>query len=267
MSTESRSKRRRHQRPGRARDHTASSRSAGPSLQEAFGEFIPREAAALRLPPGYSGGLEEIRDSGGWLITSTPLLPIRTITDVDRDQRRYEVCLSQRGEFRCFSVAAQELRDARQIIRLVDRGVDVTSRTAGRLVDFLAAYLRENLLPGIRTSHRLGWREHEGTGRYLLATTHPEDPRLQFADETPDAKALRAALMPQGTLEAVGWLVEELAPFPLVDSNQHPIRVDVLRLKAYQFRCSQARAIGRHHECPVFWAASRVQQTSNLLST
>ena len=216
MRTKSGSKGGGDPRRRRARDRSASGRSAGPSLQEAFGEFIPPEAATLRLPSGYSGGLEGIMESGGSVITSTPLLSIRTITDVDRDQRRYEVCLIQRGEFRRFSVAAQELRDTRQIIRLVDRGVDVTSRTAGRLVDFVAAFLRENLLPMIRTTQRLGWREHEGTGRYLLARAHPEDDRLEFADETADAKALRAALIAQGTLEGVRGLVEELARFPLV---------------------------------------------------
>ncbi len=209
-------RRRRHQPERAAQPAQRPTPAAGPSLQEAFGDLVPPAAAPLRLPPGYSGGPDAIRDADGHLITSTPLLPLHEIHDLDVDTRSYEVALLTRAELRRFVVAAQEIRDVRKILSLANRGLDVTSRTAARLVDFLAAYLRDNLLPRIRITRRLGWRPHEDGGSYLLAEAHPADDSVQFADDTEQAKAFRAALRPKGTLEKVRVLVELLAPFPTV---------------------------------------------------
>jgi hypothetical protein len=184
--------------------------------------FLPQEEpfTVLVLPEGYSTLSDLLRDTrSGRTITTTPLLPIAEIEDIDGGGRHYECLLIDRGAFRRFIVPAIQLRDRRKLFELTGSGLDVSSGTETGMVNFLLDYLRVNLLPRRRQTRRVGWRPGaDGAGgAYLLERVYPQGEPLTFeATGDPDAPAFLAALRPRGTLDGWRAAFERVLDFPTV---------------------------------------------------
>lgn len=185
-------------------------------LGQAWPGLIPYEARDILLPAGYEPGSEALvhRDRG--VITTTPLLPLEEIFDLDTSEHHYRVRRLKRGVAEDLTLPATALRDQRRIVGLAAHGVDVDTRTADSFGRFLREYLRLNRLPQRWQTRRLGWRPHARGGGYVLHQCHPPDPLIGFIGETEDAKTLVAGLRPTGTIEGWRALFLEVLPFHFV---------------------------------------------------
>jgi hypothetical protein len=189
-------------------------RIEGQTLGEAWPGRIPQPFGALRLPAGYTATPDGLRLAGGDLITTTPILPIRSVEDVHTEERSYDVLLLEREAARTLRVPALALHDTRAIMALTARGLDASNLTAPAVIKFLTAYLRANRLERIRETHRLGYAPWKGGAAYVLDSLYPEAADIHFADETAQARQLLDGVRPTGDLAGVAEIVTRVATFP-----------------------------------------------------
>ena len=218
---------------------SAPARMEGQTLAEEWPGLIPGDMQTLRLPIGYTvrdGRLYEGEDK---LLTATPMLPARVLQDVDTRDESFEVLLIGAGPARRITVDAQSIRDARLLLKLTRHGLDVSSGTMSRLIQFISAYLHLNRLERIRQTRRLGWVAWEEGGAYVLHGMHPAGAPIHPLADTEEAQELLKALRPSGDLEGVKAIIRATSPYPIVVTticaSLAPAIREILRLEVKNF--------------------------------
>lgn len=173
----------------------------------------------LRLPAPYRIDEGELLGDKGTTITSTPVLPVFEVDDVDLGARLVACLILLRGQWRLETLPRGELLDRKRIIgRLAGLGVDVASGSESSLIAFLQAYLRANgdRLELRRRTGRLGFHRVDDRPVCVLWQVHGGAGGIAFATENEEARARYAALELRGTL--AGWTacIERVLEFPII---------------------------------------------------
>lgn len=90
------------------------------------------------------------------LVTSTPPFITKCFKDIESLIISYEMSYLKANEVTKFPVQALDIRDAKNIINLSSKGLDVDSNNRSELVQFISMYMRLNNLPTNKTVSRLG---------------------------------------------------------------------------------------------------------------
>lgn len=90
------------------------------------------------------------------LITSTPPFISKCFRDIESLIVSYEMSYIKSNEVTKFPVQALDIADAKNIINLASKGLDVDSNNRSELVQFISMYMRLNNLPTNKTVSRLG---------------------------------------------------------------------------------------------------------------
>lgn len=90
------------------------------------------------------------------LITSTPPFISKCFKDIESLIVSYEMSYIKSNEVTKFPVQALDIADAKNIINLASKGLDVDSNNRSELVQFISMYMRLNNLPTNKTVSRLG---------------------------------------------------------------------------------------------------------------
>lgn len=90
------------------------------------------------------------------LVTSTPPFITKCFKDIESLIISYEMSYLKANEVTKFPVQALDIRDAKNIINLSSKGLDVDSNNRSELVQFISMFMRLNNLPTNKTVSRLG---------------------------------------------------------------------------------------------------------------
>nr|WP_210133555.1 DUF927 domain-containing protein [Staphylococcus sp. GDY8P197P] len=90
------------------------------------------------------------------LVTSTPPFITKCYKDIESLIISYEMSYLKANEVTKFPVQALDIRDAKNIINLSSKGLDVDSNNRSELVQFISMFMRLNNLPINKTVSRLG---------------------------------------------------------------------------------------------------------------
>lgn len=90
------------------------------------------------------------------LVTSTPPFITKCFKDIESLIISYEMSYLKANEVTKFPVQALDIRDAKNIINLSSKGLDVDSNNRSELVQFISMFMRLNNLPTNKIVSRLG---------------------------------------------------------------------------------------------------------------
>ena len=113
------------------------------------------------------------------LVTSTPILPVRIMINADTGVNKIELAFRKHGSRRTTIQDREIIASKNKIVSLANVGVDVTTATAGKLVDYLNYLQQKNIIPEVTSISHLGWVED----RFL-----PYDDGVVFDGEASDRK-------------------------------------------------------------------------------
>ncbi len=120
----------------------------------------------LKADQHVTAGFQEVEE----LILPDPVLITGRARQQADGEEFVELCWRRDHAWRRLTVSRGDVASSRQIVALARHGFPVTSRTAGDVVEYLAAFESANLsnLPEIRLTARLGWHEVNGHSCFLL---------------------------------------------------------------------------------------------------
>lgn len=113
------------------------------------------------------------------LVTSTPIVPTRILVNADTGINKIELAFRKNGARRTTIQDREVIASKNKIVSLANVGVDVTTATAGRLVDYLNSLQQKNIIPEVTSISHLGWVDN----RFL-----PYDEGVVFDGEATDRK-------------------------------------------------------------------------------
>jgi hypothetical protein len=155
---------------------------------------------------------------GGDEIAAAPVLIVAILRDFEEETEAFRLAWRSPHGWRETTADRQQALNAPQMTGLAAHGFPVTSNTARRMVDYLAAFEAANpQLPVQRVSSHLGWQGKDGADGFLWGHTHlatEATPPIKFRGLAPGDEQLAAGFTSAGTLE--DWLaaVGGLAPYP-----------------------------------------------------
>lgn len=117
------------------------------------------------------------------LVTSTPIVPTRVLVNADTGIHKIELAFRKNGSRRTTIQDREVIASKNKIVSLANVGVDVTTATAGRLVDYLNSLQQKNIIPEVTSISHLGWVDN----RFL-----PYDEGVVFDGEATDRKLFNA---------------------------------------------------------------------------
>lgn len=96
-------------------------------------------------------------------VSPIPLLPSALLHNVDTGEEKVELSFYKRGQWHSITVLRSEVANKSKIVNLADRGVEVSTTTAGRLSDYLSSVIAGSLdeIPYRASSSSLGWHGDE----------------------------------------------------------------------------------------------------------
>lgn len=128
------------------------------------------------------------------LVTSTPPFITKCFKDIESLIISYEMSYLKANEVTKFPVQALDIRDAKNIINLSSKGLDVDSNNRSELVQFISMFMRLNNLPTNKTVSRLG----HVRGHFI----HPLiDSDVELIIHEDGYKRLASAFKTKGTLK------------------------------------------------------------------
>ncbi len=128
------------------------------------------------------------------LVTSTPPFITKCYKDIESLIISYEMSYLKANEVTKFPVQALDIRDAKNIINLSSKGLDVDSNNRSELVQFISMFMRLNNLPTNKTVSRLG----HVRGHFI----HPLiDSDVELIIHEEGYKRLASAFKTKGTLQ------------------------------------------------------------------
>lgn len=113
------------------------------------------------------------------LVTSTPILPVRVMVNADTGVHKIELSFRKHNTRRTTIQDREVIASKNKIVSLANVGVDVTTATAGKLVDYLNYLQQKNIIPEVTSISHLGWVDN----RFL-----PYDDGVVFDGEASDHK-------------------------------------------------------------------------------
>ena len=113
------------------------------------------------------------------LVTSTPILPVRVMINADTGVNKIELAFRKHGNRRTTIQDREIIASKNKIVSLANVGVDVTTATAGKMVDYLNYLQQKNVIPEVTSVSHLGWVED----KFL-----PYDDGVVFDGEASDRK-------------------------------------------------------------------------------
>ena len=113
------------------------------------------------------------------LLTSTPILPVRVMVNADTGVHKMELTFRKHNSRRTIIQECETIASRNKIVSLANVGVDVTTKTAGKLVDFLNNIQQKNIIPEVTSVSHLGWVDN----RFL-----PYDDNIVFDGEDSDRR-------------------------------------------------------------------------------
>ncbi|RIO08139.1 DUF927 domain-containing protein [Mammaliicoccus sciuri] len=131
-------------------------------------DIILNEEGSNKIPDNYKIGenswLYKMVEKGRgddkqivpMLITSTPPFISKCYRDIESLIVSYEMSYIKSNEVTKFPVQALDIADAKNIINLASKGLDVDSNNRSELVQFISMFMRLNNLPTNKTVSRLG---------------------------------------------------------------------------------------------------------------
>ena len=117
------------------------------------------------------------------LVTSTPIVPIRIMVNADTGVHKIELAFRKNGTRRTTIQDRETIASKNKIVSLANVGVDVTTATAGNLVDYLNTLQQINTIPEVTSISHLGWVDQ----KFL-----PYDDGVVFDGEANDKKLYNA---------------------------------------------------------------------------
>ena len=117
------------------------------------------------------------------VITSTPIVPVRIMVNADTGVHKIELAFRKNGTRRTTIQDRETIASKNKIVSLANVGVDVTTATAGKLVDYLNTLQRLNEIPEVTSISHLGWVD----SKFL-----PYDDGVVFDGEASDRKLFNA---------------------------------------------------------------------------
>lgn len=113
------------------------------------------------------------------LVTSTPIVPVRIMVNADTGIHKIELSFRKHGTRRTTIQDREVIASKNKIVSLANVGVDVTTATAVKLVDYLNAIQQKNIIPEVTSISHLGWVDD----KFL-----PYDDGVVFDGESSDRK-------------------------------------------------------------------------------
>ena len=113
------------------------------------------------------------------LVTSTPILPVKILVNADTNVNKIELAFRKHGNRRTTIQDREIIASKNKIVSLANVGVDVTTATAGKMVDYLNYLQQKNVIPEVTSVSHLGWVENQ----FL-----PYDDGVVFDGEASDRK-------------------------------------------------------------------------------
>lgn len=117
------------------------------------------------------------------VVTSTPIVPVRIMVNADTGVHKIELAFRKNGTRRTTIQDRETIASKNKIVSLANVGVDVTTATAGKLVDYLNTLQRLNEIPEVTSISHLGWVD----SKFL-----PYDDGVVFDGEASDRKLFNA---------------------------------------------------------------------------
>ena len=117
------------------------------------------------------------------LVTSTPIVPVRIMVNADTGVHKIELAFRKNGTRRTTIQDRETIASKNKIVSLANIGVDVTTATSGKLVDYLNTLQRLNEIPEVTSISHLGWVDN----KFL-----PYDDGVVFDGEASDKKLFNA---------------------------------------------------------------------------
>ena len=117
------------------------------------------------------------------LVTSTPIVPVRIMVNADTGVHKIELAFRKNGTRRTTIQDRETIASKNKIVALANVGVDVTTATAGKLVDYLNTLQQLNVIPEVTSISHLGWVD----SKFL-----PYDDGVVFDGEASDRKLFNA---------------------------------------------------------------------------
>ena len=113
------------------------------------------------------------------LVTSTPIVPVRVMVNADTGVHKVELAFRKNGTRRTTIQDREVIASKNKIVSLANIGVDVTTATAGKLVEYLNNLQQFNEIPEVTSVSHLGWIDN----KFL-----PYDDGVVFDGESSDRK-------------------------------------------------------------------------------
>lgn len=117
------------------------------------------------------------------LVTSTPIVPTRIMVNADTGVHKIELAFRKNSTRRTTIQDRETIASKNKIVSLANVGVDVTTATAGKLVDYLNTLQQLNVIPEVTSISHLGWVDQ----KFL-----PYDDGVVFDGEASDKKLFNA---------------------------------------------------------------------------
>ena len=117
------------------------------------------------------------------LVTSTPIIPARVMVNADTGVHKIELAFRKSGTRRTTIQDRETIASKNKIVSLANIGVDVTTATSAKLVDYLNALQQLNDIPEVTSISHLGWVDN----KFL-----PYDDGVVFDGEASDRKLFNA---------------------------------------------------------------------------
>lgn len=109
-----------------------------------------------------------------------PIMPVKILENVEDDAHRVELAYYKHA-WRYITVKRSTIASRQAIVQLSEYGIDVTSESAGKLVDFLSVCEAQNgaILPRVKSVGHLGWVRRKskiGANESVLEPSQQSEP-------------------------------------------------------------------------------------------
>lgn len=125
-------------------------------------EIIPNAPVRLRTPNGWlvnEKGVHQETKDGLVTVCATPLLISRRLKNIDTGNEKIELYFRRDNQDHYIRTQRSTAFQSRTLTQLADRGLQVTSENAKKLVQYLGALEAENmkLIPVVKSTEQMGW--------------------------------------------------------------------------------------------------------------
>ncbi len=178
-------------------------------------------SATLCVPHRWQLNHAGVVDSRtGELVITSPTVLLERLRDAGTGLEAVTVGWRDEGQWWQTTVPRGVIADSRRVLQLAEDGFPVTSSTASRAVDYLAAFEVANAvhLPRASVTHQLGWQSPRDEAGFLLGanliTPSGTTGSVRFQGADTGDEQIAACFVSEGTFEEWRETIAVLAHFP-----------------------------------------------------